>query len=476
VNSLEKKVIVFTVREAIEFCIENKMNSAIAQLESFDKNGKLATNQKKKLMANLECLANEVIITGGGKSGKVILKGLKVTPTERITGNSRNGRQLSVEDEIMKEFLFNSLCLTYNSFDISRSFTVNQLINLSNLMPVTNKESVEIEKEISRIFLTSYKKEQGIYIKSNASNNLRSFQKRNVKLYIKHLVAEGRIHVEDSYMVKYLEDSFVVEMLKEEFGNDFRIFNQISEEEFLKVKANIKDIAEDNGFTYAEYVQSTQKLIKIDNKVQKMINEVKAYLEVSGFDYLFIIMNITILQPVCIQKITREEARKAFEKKIIMLTNERMKKEKYNNRTQYTKEFYRLAMFVMLQKLGVEGLEKYIEKEISMIPQKVEEMYKKYHGIKPTFEEIIAESKNDLNIADILPTSFFDGDNQQELKIEEKSWKDNNSLPFGNDFNIKPDKFMIPMDSFGEYEQHSEEELEMMRAEYFLENNRLEYY
>lgn len=518
-------------------------------------------------------MANEVIITGGGRSGEVILKGLKSTPTERITGNQKNGKKLTEEDEIMKMHLFNSLCLTYRSFGNSRSYTVNQLINLTNLMPVSNKDAVEIEKEISTIFSGSYNKEQIIHIKSNASNNLKSLKRSNVKLYIKHLVAEGKIDVKDLYMVKFLEGSYIVEMLKEEYGEDFSLYNEICEEEFLKVKDKIKDIAESNGFTYAEYVQAVQKLIKIDNRVIKMINEVKVYLEVSGYDYLFIIMDITILQPESVQTVTREEARNAFENKIIKLTNKRMKKEKYYNRTQYTKEFYRLAMFVTLRKLKVEGLDEAIEEEIAQIPHKWDEMDKKYIIIKPTFEEIIAKHNNSSlsleqveQIEDIFePTDEVkdtktneqpvveveviefvepvriiaqnidrqeefdyiyklqmsqykskraakaakikskpvsevelrerkevngeiisktknredyldvlwekweaDDANEEALEAKRKElklWRALNSLPFGSNFNIKPAEFIIPTESFTQYEQHSEEELEIMRVE-----------
>lgn len=554
-NNLDEKVITFSVREGIEFCIENKIKGALEQLESFDKNRKLATNQKKKLKANLECLANEVIITGGGRSGLVILKGLKATPTERITGNSKNGRQLSDEDETMKEYLFSSLCSNYSSFEVSRKYTVNQLEKLTNLMPISREQSEKIETEMTSIF-RGYSEENIIsQIRSNARRNLESRLKVDVKLYINHLVAEGRIYLENKHIVKYLEDSFVISMMKVDF-EDVSLYHIIDENIINKIKEEITKIAEANDFTYKTYVQAANRFIKIDKKVQKMLDEVKAYFEDNGYDYVFITNDITILRPETAQKVKKKEAREAFEQKIIRLTNERMMKEKYHNQTQYTKEFYRLAMFVLLRNLNVDGLDGVIIEEINKIPNKLHKVNKQ------TFELITAQENKDKWITDDLITCKADSQNSlikvveekvveevEEVKIEVvnktlskemqeefdylKRARGNNkkdikktirselildeeqlkqleriseiaredylkngdtlsaqweaeeskqtiieakrkeakrlkaitSLPFGSTFNKKPAEYMMPFETFMEYEPHTIEEIEQIRLE-----------
>ena len=424
----------FTELQAIMFLIENNMLNAEKKLESFIKHNKLKTKKQiNSLIKNLECFAQEVSVYGEGQNREYTLSGLKDIQTQIIDNRKNNGTKLTEEDNIMKEYLFLKLCLDNKNFDAPRTYTNNQLIKLVNLMPITDTVSASIEEEMNIVFKNYYNKQLISYIKRNAKKNIDLRKRSDIKLQTKHLMNEGRIHIDDKYVIKYLEDSATIEMARE-FSEKVSHFQDVSEEKFYEILDRIKEIVLSYGFTYQEYIHAIQKLIKVNSKMKTVIQKVKEFLVTEEIDYIFITMKITILKPETVIKITRQEARQAFIDKLIKTTNKRMKKINYTNRTNLVKEFYRLAMFIILNKLNVSGLDEIIEEEKSLIPSKVTEMLQLYYSKdevseKAEFENALSTQQKDLTneqleqICDIFDIKS-DGkvvesvDNRYELEVE----------------------------------------------------------
>lgn len=88
---------VLTVKEAIEYAIDNGIKQAEKQLISFEKNGRIRGNQIISLERSLLQLHETVEITGGGKRGKVYLGRKHNEIQERIDGNKNNGGKPSLK-------------------------------------------------------------------------------------------------------------------------------------------------------------------------------------------------------------------------------------------------------------------------------------------------------------------------------------------------------------------------------------------
>ncbi|QGM28950.1 hypothetical protein GI482_00310 [Bacillus sp. N3536] len=404
-NIISRDEIILSVREGILLCIENEIKGADKQLKSFDSSKKLATNQLKTFRKNLECLYEEVTVTGGGESGQVILRGLKNVPTSKVDKRKNNGRKPTKADLIMKEYLFNTLCRSIKPHQ-TKNYTVNQLVNLLDLLSnPTDKLSAEIESELYSTFATYYTKEQTIHIKSNAIKNISTRKESEVKLHLQHLQKENRIEIETIYNAKYLKGSMPIEIaIQRGIENNenlywVNLYTKITEKEYCEIILKIKKISEVHGFNYQDYVQANRGLLKKDAPVRVLLKEVKELLQEYNYDYIYTSMNIEVLNYNMNQHVEKVEAKMAFADKLIFMTNERMKKKEYTNKSNYIKQFYRLVVFIVLRKLGVNNLNVAIDDEILQIGNVWDEMNYLYN-LKKGKEEVdmqwAFENKADL--------------------------------------------------------------------------------
>lgn len=441
----------FTEKEGLLFLIDKGIPKAEEKLNSFEKHNKLKTkSQIKAFVESLEMYLHDVNYSGEGQSREYSHKGLKESATKRITGNAKNGRKLTDNDEIMKEYLFKLLCYKDAKrkaaneedlgFDIKRDYTINQLIELLNVIPAaSNEDSSSIHRELKEVFQGYYDADLITYMQRNITSNLDSRKRDDIKLFIRHLVKEDRIEVNPLYYVKYLGDSEKLESIRKDeiWKAKFEMrqpelispFQKISELEFIELDESIKEIVSEHGFTYQEYIQASMNLIKVDSYIKDMLDDVKSYLRRFQYDFIYKSLDITILKSESAIEIKLEEAKRAFENKIILLTNNRMNKEEYSNKTEYLKEFYRLSMFIYLRKLKVNGLDDEIQKEITQIAKTYNEMSYVYgkkqaeqseertvfgfgvNSADPLKREIPAELKN------IDITQLFEDKMQQEVKV-----------------------------------------------------------
>lgn len=133
---------IMTVKEAILLCIKYDIKGAQSQLVSYEKANpnRLSTkNQINALKGNMECIYQNVTITGGGKRGKVIVSGLKDTIDQKEDNRSENGGQpSSAEQLLMNEYIHKLLyCMCkdkkYIEYGVNGWAKELGLINTDNL-------------------------------------------------------------------------------------------------------------------------------------------------------------------------------------------------------------------------------------------------------------------------------------------------------------------------------------------------------
>lgn len=366
VDSKEK--IEMTLLESLEFMEEKSIKNATKRKNSYIKNKKLATNQKKTHQAELERFFYSVDVTGWGKSGKVILSGLKGEPTERENNYSNcGGSPTRNENDILMEYFFSQLVKRVTHKDgYSETYGNWGSAKWINQIEITNDNWKEFGKTLDELFGNHNVITDGI--KNDFKNVVRDNLNRNNRElaigFIKKLEDRGSIETELEFVHKYDEGGFVVEAQKQA-GDHPVIHQKVSEDIRIHVVADIEKVLEPFGVPFGRYkiVSAFKHFAKDDNEREAVHKVNEMLFKDWGIDYLYNMIRIHVIDDSLLVEVSQSEARAAYEKRIIKLTNNRMNRKGYESTGVYTKAFYRLIMFSLLKLKGVKGLENQIEED-----------------------------------------------------------------------------------------------------------------
>ncbi|MCH4825758.1 hypothetical protein [Planococcus halocryophilus] len=433
-----------SIKEGIELCIKNGLPGAEAQLVSFTKNKKLATNQKVKLQGNLESLFYEVLITGGGQSGKCILNGEKENPTERITGNSANGKKPTEEDEILKEYFFAELVRRIGHREEGWSETYNLWgRDWINQLSISDMEWANFETELKKTFSNIEKLNENAI--KDIFNNIKENLKKNTRALaiksIERLEKENRIKTEIEFFQAIAKGSYVEAMLKEgiEEGEIVDYHNEISEKMQMRIAAEIGERLVPFEMSYKRYkVVSAFPQFGTPEEKEALRAIGEWLIDEYSVDYLYNRIRIYVIDPSSKKDISKKEAETTFVNRIINKANQRMNRKDYKTTHKFQNAFYRLSMFMLLDIKKIEGLKETIlseKKNLNQVSSECVFQYalkygEKYEAPKEErtvfgFGEVSLEDKKKEipeALKDVDITKLFDEVKPVEIKNKELEW------------------------------------------------------
>jgi len=417
-NIVDKKEMVLSVREGIQFCIDNGIEAAQSQLESFDKNKKLATNQKETLRKNLECLADEVIVTGGGNKGKVILTGLKDSPSKRITGNVTNGNKATDLDLIMDEGIMRGLVLRIRDGD-SASYTVNNWADNLFLFRLGSNDW----SKLGETFVENYKdymdEEKMVNMLKTVKENSQTRRIDVIRRSFKKLEFEGRIFTTEEYMEEeYIDpEEHSEEEYKKLYDNRYK---EISKKAFEEMEAYEKAKVDSLGVEWSKFAQAKARKPFAPKEGKRILKEVAKYMrEEFQIERYFKKIKVQILDDDHNEEIDNKQLNEAFVKRFLELTYSRpINNDDYTNGKSYSKQLYVANVLLLLKQTGYGNLiESELEAEIKNIGKNIEKV-KLTNLIKNNIEE------------DQRPVGF-PATNQNQPTIEEvdKAFEQQKEIP-----------------------------------------------
>jgi hypothetical protein len=345
---------VCTEEEAIKITIEHGYDGAEFKTSVWEQRGCLKPNGTlKTLLSKLKTIYEDVEVTGNGKKRRYIFTGKKEIVTQRIL--NYKGSVVTVQDETMKEYIFNKLLTQKGQMNLSyKSWARNlEFCNTDNLQI---EELINSIKELHWDLPFIYNPKEVV---SKFIHTLSLRSKDVIEKSFKRLVSEGRIQVEETYNFKRIDGSYEeVELI-----------------DFEEVQAYLRKFLESKDVTYYAYTQSLVSFHK-SSKMKEIINEVAAYLE-SNFEieYFYKSYKVTLLTNEGNNEVAFDEFNEAYFQRFITLTKQRQNNDKYNNSMSFWKRFYLLNTATLLKQIGIEGLDIIIQNEKKLKNKKVEDFH-----------------------------------------------------------------------------------------------------
>lgn len=339
-----------TVKEAIEYCIANGIESAKSQLDSYEKAkpNRLSTkNQIEALEKSLKCFYENVEITGGGKRGKVLLSGLKEEATEREDNRKgKSGIQPTEYDLLMDEFIFNHL----SRIDIEETPPLPYK-SWANKIGYFNLVEFQQQRVKLRPILNELHKKTIKFDKRTATSILNDFsetvQRRNndvIKNAFRRLERAGRITTVDKYFAYTLSGKY----------------KEISNFKADKIKMEEDEILEKYGLSRKSYIYKDNNENFQDDVFDKAKEEIEKHLSDNHrIRYYYKAIKVTeIIDTTIRHDVTAEQNLEAYYGRLIHLTIN----NKYNVGS-IVKEWRIINTLTILKKLGVEVPEQVIARE-----------------------------------------------------------------------------------------------------------------
>ncbi|MBB6445624.1 hypothetical protein [Bacillus benzoevorans] len=377
------KKIEFTEEEAIRITMEHGYDGAEFNTSVWKTRGCLHPNRTlDALISKLKTIYDSVEVEGKGKKRKYILKDKKVKVSERIF--NYKGTIPTLEDDIMKEFIFNHLVSYEKEFTQSyRGWA--RLIGFIGTDNFKVEEMIQKLKNVHHGFPTIYNPKEAVG-KFIQTLNIRN--KDVVEKSFKRLEKEGRITVSEVYNFKM---------------NDGQI-EEVDQLEYEEVQEVLKELLESKEVTYYQYTQSVTSLNK-SKKMKEIIREVGNYLsEQFDIQYFFKSFKVTVLDKTIHNEISKDEFKQAYFKRLIKLSIDRQNKKDYKESLSFWKRFYLLNTLALLKYLNVKGIEKYWDNERKLQLEKTDEF---------TLERLIYYFESDVEKEKIRHT-FGNIDNIEE--------------------------------------------------------------
>lgn len=286
--------------------------------------------------------------------------------TERENNYSNcGGSPTQNENDILMEYFFGQLVKRVTHKDgYSETYGNWGSAKWINQIEITSDDWKEFGKTLDELFnnhnvITDDIKND---FKNVARDNLNRNNRELAIGFIKKLEDRGSIETELEFVHKYDEGGFVVEAQKQA-GNYPVIHQKVSEDTRIHVVADIEKVLEPFGVPFGRYkiVSAFKHFAKDDNEREAVHKVNEMLLKDWGIDYLYNMIRIHVVDDSLLVEVSQDEARAAYERRIIKLTSNRMNRKGYESTGVYTKAFYRLIMFSLLKLKGVKGLENQID-------------------------------------------------------------------------------------------------------------------
>lgn len=397
-------MIVFKELEVIEYLIEKKVIGAEKRLSSYLKNHKLTNKDQINSAIEDFSMFHLNVRLGLDEKGKLlkgkdrvyVSDGEKEIVSKRITGNSTNGRQVSEEDELLKEFFFAELVRRIGLREDGWSNTYNFWgRDWINQFSVSDMEWSKFETKLKEIFKNNEKINEKMIneIFKNIKENLKKDTRSLAIKLIERLEKEDRIETEIEFFQVIAKDSYIEAMLQRSIEEDEKVdyHNEISEEMQMRIASEISEKLVPFKMSYKRYkvVSAFPQFGTPEEK--KALSAIGEWLiDEYSIDYMYNSIRIFVVDPDSRQAITKKEAEKAFIYRLINKTNARMNRKDYKTTHKFQNAFYRLSMFLLLDLKNVKGLKESIQTEKQKINSVVSECVFQYalkYGEKYETEE-----------------------------------------------------------------------------------------
>lgn len=371
-----------TEREFIELTIEWGYKGEEFECKAWQERGCLKSNDgtHKKLISKGKTHFEIVTIKGTGSKRIYTLSGLKETPSERINGNSTNGKKETEDDVIIREYFFNQLSKRISHKEEGWAETINLWgSNWINQLEVSESEWEAYRNKLIEVFSEQSEITDEIINKliANIEDNLKKNYRSLAVKSIERLEREERIETELEFYQAYAKGSFVGSMIKqmaEDNGEKtVEYHNKLDEDKHSQIVAGLNELLEPYNMNYQRFkVVSAfpQFAIPEERKAIKMANQ--WLFDEHSIDYIYSRIRIYVKDPTVRKHISKEEVKTAFINRIIKNTNARMKRKDYKSTHKFQASFYRLSMFMLLDLKKVEGLKEAIKNEKLMINENID--------------------------------------------------------------------------------------------------------
>lgn len=353
-----------TEREAIEFTISEGFEGEEFETQAWKMGGCLKKDGTyKKLVKKLECHFKEVNIEGKGKNKVYVLIDPKSQPT--AMGDKRKGRKMprKKEDEVLTNYVHRRLILldeeelqatTYNKLAQRIVFTVDRFNVLTDAVIKTFKDFLSEEKIPS------------VWAYSNWY--LFDREKREIKLAIKHLVADKKIKVKTKWMA-CLHDSMDKVMIQQKKVDE--------------INEAIRQLAIDHEIDYTSYQRSFAFPSK-SRSLRDFQKIAESYLQVNfRYNYIYEAMEIKVLDSTLEANVDYEEAKEVFLNKIYNLVADKVKSDKYLKAKNKGEKFHFLCILLYLKAEGFKVDNHALKGEIELIPNHLIEIIDSFVEPKP---------------------------------------------------------------------------------------------
>lgn len=321
----------YTEQQAINITIEHGYDGSELNTSVWKQRGCLQKDRTfKALISKLETIYNHVEVIGTGKKRKYILTDKKDQQTER-TFNYK-GTVLTPQDEIMQEYIFNTL-LKYDNYKQSYKGWA-KLIGFIDTEPFAPEEMIKEIKNIHTGFPTIYNPKEAVSIFIQTLN-IRN--KDIIEKTFQRLHKANRIHVTEIYNYKYIDDKY----------------EQVTQSDYELTLQYIKEFLEEKGISYYAYSQTLTSVHK-SKKMKKVIRQVEEYLSNNfEIDYIFKTFHINILDRTIKQQVTKEQFDNAYYDRLIKLSIDRQSKNTYIDSVSFWRRFYLLNTLSLLKYIGI---------------------------------------------------------------------------------------------------------------------------
>ena len=350
---------IFTEEEAIQITIEHGYDGSEFETSVWKQRGCLKNNGTlKTLISKLETIYNNVEVVGKGKKRRYILTDKKDKVSERAL--NYKGSVATIEDEIMKEYIFNQLLKYENG--VTRSYRSYK--GWAKILGFIDIETLNVEEMIQTIKELHFGLPFIYNPKEIVSKFIYTLDIRNkdvIEKSFNQLEKEGRIKVEEVYMFKTIEGEY----------------EEVWLETYEEAEEYVRDFLESKDVSYYAYIQSVNSFHK-SNKMKEIIKEVKELLTNEfGIKYFFKSFKVTVLDRTVKKEVSKDEFNHAYFQRLIKLSKNRQGKEDYKNSTSFWKRFYLLNTLILLDHIGVDVSES-LKEEKKLYSGKLDEYYLDY--------------------------------------------------------------------------------------------------
>lgn len=357
-----------TEKEAIEFTISKGFEGEEFETQAWKMGGCLKKDGTyKKLVKKLECHFERVDVEGKGKNKVYVLIDPKSHPT--AMDDKRKGRKMprKTEDEILTNYVHKmliALALKGNEGGL-QSTTYNSLVVK---IPFVGNQIKILHDGVAKVFDGHLSDEKLKSVWSYTNWYLTDRAKKDIRLAIKHLVADKKIKVKTKWMAGVYESSS-----KE----------MIQQKKVDEINEAIRQLAIDHDIDYTTY----QRSFAFPSKSQSMIDfqsVVQSYLKENyGYSHIYETMEIKVLDFKLEANVDYQEAKEVFLHKIYNLVADKVKSDKYLKAQNKGEKFHYLCILLFLRDNLFEVDNHALKEEIECIPYRLLEIINSFTESKP---------------------------------------------------------------------------------------------